>query len=156
MSCTKMESRILAYVDGRLKDSERAEMEKHLAGCAACRVRANEFRSVSELLDELPMVEPSPAFDVRVRARVAAEPVKQGWWAWIKPSPRIALAASILLAAIVWVEYGSQPPLPISAEDANAGVIQDISVMEDHDTLANFEPLKELPAPVDDDTDQQM
>jgi anti-sigma factor RsiW len=158
MSCIKMESRILAYVDGRLKDSERAEMEKHLAGCAACRVRANEFRSVSELLVELPMVEPSLAFDVRVRARVAAEPVKQSWWAWMRPSPRIALAASMLLAAIVWVEYGSQPaPLPISAEDANAGVMQDISVMEDHDTLANFEPLKELPAPVDDDdTDQQM
>jgi hypothetical protein len=156
MSCTKMESRILAYVDERLKDSERAEMEKHLAGCTACRVRASEFRSVSELLDELPMAEPSPAFDVRVRARVAAEPVKQNWWAWMRPSLRIAFAASMLFAAIVWVEYGSQPPLPISAEDANAGVIQDISVMEDHDTLANFEPLKELPAPVDDDTDQQM
>jgi hypothetical protein len=35
--------------------------------------------------------------------------------------------------------------------------MQDISVMEDHDTLSNFEPLKELPAPVDsEDTDQQM
>src|SRR6266481_6106435 len=75
MSCVKMESRILAYMDGRLRDSERGEMEKHLAACAACRVRANEFRSVSDLLGELPMVEPTPAFDVRVRARVAAEPV---------------------------------------------------------------------------------
>jgi anti-sigma factor ChrR (cupin superfamily) len=157
MSCTKMESRILAYVDGRLKDSERADLEKHVAECAACRVRVNEFRSVGELLDELPMIDPSPAFDLRVRARVAAEPVKQSWWAWMRPSPRIAFAASMLVAAIVWVEYGSQPPpLPISADEANVGVMQDISVMEDHDTLANFEPLKELPAPVDDDTDQQM
>src|SRR5258708_19783201 len=72
MSCERMESRILAYMDGRLKDSERAEAEKHFAACAICRVRVNEFRSVSDLLGELPMVEPTPAFDVRVRARVAA------------------------------------------------------------------------------------
>ena len=161
MSCERMESRILAYVDGRLKDSERAEMDKHLAACAACSVRVNEFRSVSDLLDELPMVEPSPAFDVRVRARVAAEPVKQSWWAWMRPSPRIAFAASMLLLAILWIGYRNEPaaPLPISADEANVGMMQDISVMEDHDSLANFEPLKELPAPVDtdvDDPDHQM
>src|SRR5580765_7146090 len=161
MSCERMESRILAYVDGRLKDSERAEMDKHLAACAACSVRVNEFRSVSDLLDELPMVEPSPAFDLRVRARVAAEPVKQSWWAWMRPSPRIAFAASMLLLAILCIGYRNEPaaPLPISADEANVGMMQDISVMEDHDSLANFEPLKELPAPVDtdvDDSDHQM
>jgi len=158
MSCERMQSRILAYVDQRLKDSERVEMDKHLAACAACSVRVNEFRSVGALLDELPMIEPSPAFDVRVRARVAAEPVKQSWWAWMRPSPRIAFAASMLLGAILFVGYRNEPasPLPISVSDADAGIMQDISVMEDHDSLANFEPLKELPAPVDDDTDQQM
>ena len=164
MSCVKMESRILAYMDGRLKDSEQAEMEKHLAACPECRVRANEFRSVSDLLGELPMVEPTPAFDVRVRARVAAEPVKLRWWAWMRPSPRIAFAASMLLLATLWIGYRKEAvaPLPISPEEASAGLMQDISVMEDHDTLANFEPLKELPPPVDvtadsaDDNDQQM
>jgi anti-sigma factor RsiW len=164
MSCVKMESRILAYMDDRLKDSERAEMEKHLADCAACRVRANEFRSLSDLLGELPIVEPTTAFDVRVRARVAAEPVKQSWWTWMRPSPRIAFAASMLLLATLWIGYRKEAvaPLPISPEEASAGLMQDISVMEDHDTLANFEPLKELPPPVDatadsaDDNDQQM
>jgi anti-sigma factor RsiW len=150
-----MESRILAYVDGRLKDSERVDAEKHFAVCAACRVRMNEFRSVNELLGELPMIEPSTAFDVRVRARVAAEPVKQSWWAWMRSSPRIAFAASMLLLATLWIGYRSQPvaPLPISPEEANAGLMQDISVLEDHDALSNFEPLKELPAPVDPSTD---
>jgi anti-sigma factor RsiW len=163
MSCTKMEERILAYVDGRLKDSERNEAEKHLASCAACRVRVNEFRSVSELLDELPLVEPSPAFDVRVRALVAAEPMKQSWWAWLRPSPRIAFAASALLLATLWIGYHSQLNVPpvIPPDEADAQMMQDISVMEDHDTLANFEPLKELPPPVDnaddaDDSDHQM
>jgi len=164
MSCERMESRILAYMDGRLKDSERAEAEKHFAACAICRVRVNEFRSVSDLLGELPMVEPSPAFDVRVRARVAAEPVKQSWWAWMRPSPRIAFAASMLVLAMLWIGYHTQPvaPLPIPADQVESGIQQDFPVMEDYDTLANFEPLKELPPPVEatadsaDDNDQQM
>ena len=165
MSCERMESRILAYMDGRLKNSERAEAEKHFAACPACRVRVNEFRSVNDLLGELPMVEPSAAFDVRVRARVAAEPVKQTWWAWLQPAPRITFAASALLLAMLWLGYHSQQPvapLAINPEDADKSMMQDISVMEDHDTLANFEPLKELPPPVEvtadsaDDNDQQM
>jgi len=166
MSCERMESRILAYVDGRLNESERAEVQKHLDACPVCRVRATEFSSVSDLLDELPVIEPSPAFDVRVRARVAAEPVKQGWWAllWttLRPSPRIAFAASMLLLATVFVAYRGvdQVPPPISPDQADSEMMQDLSVMEDHDTLSNFEPLKELPPPVDtngaDDDQQQM
>src|SRR5713101_4647774 len=108
MSCGKMESRILEYLDGRLKETERLDVEKHLAACAACNLRAAEFRAVSGLLDELPVIEPSPAFDARVHALVAAEPVKQSWWAWFAPSPRVAFAASMLLLATVWL--GLRPP----------------------------------------------
>lgn len=159
MSCINMEGRILAYLDGRLKESERAELDTHLATCHACSVRVNEFRAVNDLLGELPMIVPSPAFDVRVRARVAAEPVKQSWWSWTWPAPRVAFAATALLGAILWIGYRNEPvaPLPIPPDEADVQMMQDISVMEDHDTLANFEPLQELPPPVDnDDTDQQM
>jgi len=157
-----MESRILAYMDGRLSESERAEVGKHLDACAVCRVRATEFSSVNDLLDELPMIEPSPAFDVRVRARIAAEPVKQSWWAWLRPSPRIAFASSVLLLAAMFVVYrGGEPPVAnLNADDPETGMINDLTVMEDHDTLSNFEPLKELPPPVDtnstDDDQQDM
>jgi anti-sigma factor RsiW len=162
MSCEKMESRILGYIDGRLKESEQLEAEKHLAICAACRLRVNEFRAVSGLLDELPVIEPSPAFDARVHALVAAEPVKQSWWAWLKVSPRIALAASALLLATVWLGFYSgpaTPPLPINPDVADAQMLQDLPVLEDHDVLQNFEPLKDLPGQADDDSDntqQQM
>ena len=110
MSCKRMEERILPYVDGRLKESERREMEAHLVACATCRLRVNEFRAVTGLLDELPQIEPSAAFDVRVRARVAAEPVKQSWWAWFTPSPRVAFAASLLLLGTVWIGANSDQP----------------------------------------------
>ena len=148
MSCSRMENKILGYVDGRLKDSERLEVEKHLAACAACRLRVNEFRAVSGLLDELPMIEPSAAFDLRIHARVAAEPVTQGWWAWLLPAPRVAVAAAMLVAAMVWV--GTRHNQPQIAQD-------DIPVLENYDVLSNFEPLTELPPPVQaDDGGQQQ
>ncbi|HXM90386.1 MAG TPA: zf-HC2 domain-containing protein [Candidatus Dormibacteraeota bacterium] len=162
MSCSRMETRLLEYIDGRLKEKEQREMEKHLAGCPACTVRVNEFRSVSSLLDELPQIEPSAAFDVRVRARIAAEPVKQDWWSWLGAAPRILVAASMLLLATVWV--GHHQPDSTNTASSNTGhetqIIQDqdLPVLENYDVLANFEALTELSQPVsaDDSSDQEM
>jgi anti-sigma factor RsiW len=150
----------MGYVDGRLKEGERLEMEKHLSTCAACRVRVNEFRAVNVLLDDLPMIEPSAAFDIRMQARVAAEPAKQSWWAWFAPSPRVALAASMLLLATVWI--GSRrPDSPLSAADIEK-INQNMSVLENYDVISDFAPLSELPQPVqadegsDSNQNQQM
>jgi hypothetical protein len=152
-----MEKQMMPYVDGRLKASEQRVVEAHLATCAACRVRVNEFRAVSGLLDELPQIEPSGAFDARVRARVAAEPVKRSWWAVFAPSPRAAFAASMLLLATIWI--GSRPSNVTNNVGSN-GATQaidpnDLPVLENYDILANFEPLTELPQPVQaDDSDE--
>jgi anti-sigma factor RsiW len=156
MSCSRMEKWILPYVDGRLKESELREVEGHLASCATCRLRVNEFRAVAGLLDELPQIEPSAAFDARVRARVAAEPVKQSWWAAFAPSPRAALAASMLLLAAIWIESRPGPANP--GEHAQYAAVNpanidpnDLPLLENYDILANFEPLTELPQPVQAD-----
>jgi anti-sigma factor RsiW len=140
-----MENKILSYVDGRLKESERLEMDKHLAGCAACELRVNEFRAVSSLLDELPQIAPSPAFDVRVRARVAAEPVKQAWWAWFAPSPRVAMAGALLAVCLIWVGLRSSDFVNPATE---AEINQNMPVLENYDVLTNFEPLSDLSQPV--------
>jgi anti-sigma factor RsiW len=149
MSCSRMENKILGYVDGRLKESERLEMEKHLSTCAACRLRVNEFRAVTVLLDELPLIEPSPAFDIRVHARVAAEPAKQSWWAWLTPSPRVAFAASMLVLAMVWVGMRT-PDTSLSATDIDK-INQNMSVLENYDVISDFAPLSDLPQPVQAD-----
>jgi len=151
-----MEDKILGYVDGRLKESERLEMEKHVSTCAACRVRVNEFRTVNVLLDELPMIEPSAAFDLRVHARVAAEPAKQSWWAWFAPAPRAAFAAAMLALAIAWL--GSRP----AETNLNAGDIdkinQNLPVLENYDVISDFSPLSDLSqqAPDDDPSDSNQ
>ena len=149
MSCTRMENKIMAYVDGRLKESERLEVEKHLTKCAACQLRVNEFRAVAGLLEELPQIEPSTAFDVRVRARVAAEPVKRGWLAWFTPSPRVAFAASLLVLATVWV--ASRPPehsLTALTAAEEAQINQDLPELENFDVISDFGALTDLPQPV--------
>src|ERR1700751_508067 len=141
MSCNRMESRILPYVDGRLKAGEMKEVEAHLKTCAACQMRVSEFRAVSGLLDELPQIEPSGAFDARVRARVAAEPAKRGWWEVFAPSPRAAFAASLLLLATIWI--GSRPSNVNMSNGGSNGTAQtidpnDLPVLENYDVLANF------------------
>ena len=147
---------------GRLKEAERLEVEKHLAACPACRMRVNEFRAVSGLLDELPVIEPSPAFDLRVHARVAAEPVKQSWWAWLTPSPRVVFAASMLALAMVWVGVRQRGDNPTQVPDltnsvtAPEPIAKDMPVLENYDVLANFEALTDLPDPIQNDDDSQQ
>lgn len=158
MSCNRMESRILPYVDGRLKAGEMKEMEAHLKTCAACEMRVNEFRALSGLLDELPQIEPSGAFDARVRARVAAEPVKRSWWSVFAPSPRVAFAASMLLLAMVW--FGSRPnetlAPPSNGVEQEAQVMSDLPVLENFDVLSNFDALSDLPQQAGDESNQQQ
>jgi len=106
------------------------------------------------LLDELPVIEPSAAFDLRVHARVAAEPVKQSWWAWFAPSPRVAFAASMLLLATVWL--GLRPPDgSLTATDIDK-INQDMPVLENYDVISDFAPLTELPPPVPADEGTQQ
>ncbi len=165
MSCGRIEKQMMPYVDGRLKASEQRAVETHLETCPTCRVRVSEFRAVAGLLDELPQIEPSGAFDARVRARVAAEPVKRSWWAVFAPSPRAAFAASMLLLATIWI--GSRPSNVNTTGGANGTTAaqainpNDLPVLENYDILANFEPLTELPQPAqaddsDDDSNQSM
>jgi anti-sigma factor RsiW len=158
MSCNRMENRILPYVDGRLKAGEMKEMEAHLKTCAACELRVSEFRAVSGLLDEMPQIVPSGAFDARVRARVAAEPVKQSWWSVFAPSPRVAFAASMLVLATVW--FGSRPnetlAPPSAGVEQEAQVVSDLPVLENMDVLSNFDALSDLPQPVSDESNQQQ
>src|ERR1700733_11598804 len=102
MKCEDVEKGLIAFADERASAAERRDVESHLAGCAVCRTRVQEFSSVSKLLGELPAVEPSFGFDARVRQRVAAEP-RPGWFAWLVPQARLALSAAMLVALTVWM-----------------------------------------------------
>jgi len=155
MNCGHMEKKLVAYLDGNLAIAERRQMEAHLTICTACQERAAEFRSVWDVLDELPALEPSTAFDNRVRARVRQEPIRAGFWSWIVPSPRMAFAVTALLIASIWLSSFqpgrlavTHPPAGASVQNTEAefGMIKDLPVLEDYDVLTSFDALSELPA----------
>lgn len=148
MNCARIEQSLVAYLDGRASAGERREVEAHVASCKGCRTRVEEFRRLWDILDEVPMQEPSPAFDARLRARIAAQPPRPRVWAWLLPSPRLAFTVSLLLLLSVWIS--SFPPVRVSGPRVNNiegefRMIKDLPVLEDYDVLANFEALSEIP-----------
>jgi len=154
MNCGHTEKKLVAYLDGKLTIAERREFEGHLDICAVCREQAEGFRSVSDVLSELPVLAPSPAFDNRVRARVQQESRRAGFWGWIIPSPRMAFAATALLVASIWLSSLRPSRLPVTHPSAGAaiqnteaefGMIKDLPVLEDYDVLTSFDALSELP-----------
>ena len=52
MKCEDVSKELIAYLDRRSNSAEREGVEAHLAECAACRSRAEEFRKLWNVLDE--------------------------------------------------------------------------------------------------------
>lgn len=143
-----METKLIAYLDGKATAEAVREVEAHLAACAACRTRAQEFRRVWNVLDEAPAIEPSLGFDARVRQRVAAEP-RPRLLGWLIPQPRLAFAVSLLVAMAIWIS--ALPPASVengiarNKSEEEFQMIENLPVLEDYDVLASFEALSELP-----------
>jgi anti-sigma factor RsiW len=155
MSCERLESRIIAYADGRASEADRRVVEQHIRECAACKARVKGFESVWNVLDELPVHEPSGAFDARLAARLAAEPAKPSMWAWLMPAPRFALAVTLLAVFSLWISSRTPTATPsqpantaaqAQSGDSDFGMIKDLQVLENYDVLANFDALSQLPA----------
>ena len=78
------------------------EVKAHLEFCTECAGKLEAFRQTMSLLDEWQAPEPSPYFDVRLRARLREESATQsaGWLRWLR---RPVLAASFALLMVVSV-----------------------------------------------------
>ena len=155
MRCTGMEDKLIEYLDGRSGPVERRSVEEHLSSCADCRIRAEEFRALFGVLDDLPMVSASPSFDASLRARIAAEPQRRAFWNWL-PSPRLAFAVTALVVMSVWLASMPAPrgtasqaktdtPSTQVTADSEFGMIRDLPVLENYDVLSKFDALSELP-----------
>jgi anti-sigma factor RsiW len=149
MKCEGVSKGLIAYVDGRAKPAERTIVEAHLAVCAACRTRAEEFRKLWGVLEEVPAVDPSFAFDARVRQRIAAEP-RRRWFEMFIPQPRLALSAALLIALTAWVvktpmTHPGSATTAATTQQEDFNAIKDLGVLENYDVLTKFDALSELP-----------
>lgn len=145
MKCQEAANELIAYLDRRTNSADRKQLEEHLATCSPCRLRAEEFRKVWNVLDEVPSIEPSLGFDARLRQRVAAEP-RARWKGWFIPQPRLVFSTALLVALSVWV--GSRPPATSLESELGAKqqfeMIKDLPVLENYDELSKFDALSEL------------
>jgi anti-sigma factor RsiW len=149
MNCQGMEQDLIAYLDGKANPALRRQASEHLLACSACRERAEEFRALWSVLDEVPAISPSPAFDAAVRQRVAAEPRRAGFWAWLVPSPRLGFALTAVVALAIWLSSVQAPRQPAVAvapasSETEFAMIRELPVLEDYDVLQGFDALSEL------------
>jgi anti-sigma factor RsiW len=149
MNCEDISKGLIAYLDHRASSAERQIVEEHLAGCAACRTRAEEFRKLRGVLDEAPAIEPSFGFDARVRQRIAAEPQRR-WFLSFVPQPRLAVSAALLVALAILVarapsRHSGMAGTVAPSQQGDFNAIKDLGVLEDYDVVTKLDVLSELP-----------
>jgi anti-sigma factor RsiW len=82
-------------------DAPGPEVNQHLQSCADCATHLAEFCQTMALMDEWKAPEPSPYFDVRLRARLREEAAKPAaWWHWLR-KPALAISLAVLMVASI-------------------------------------------------------
>lgn len=99
--CRRIESLLPPYVDGDARASEAAEIERHLAGCEACRSSVVAQRSARYLLQARgrELAPPLPP-GLRTRMLATLRPTTPASLGWGARASAFAAAAVILLAVI--------------------------------------------------------
>ena len=129
------------------------EVKAHLDACAECAGKLEAFRQTMSLLDEWQAPEPSPYFDVRLRARLREESAKQpaGWLQWLR---KPVLAASFALVMVVGVSLlrmnsgergNSTASLPVAVAAEPGTAVGDLQALEKNQNLySDFDVLDDL------------
>ncbi len=121
MSCTDWLEMISASLDGVLTERERADLERHLAGCAECRRRLLSMRAVKHAIARLASRETPPG---AVRARVESLPLERVRSRWFRFLHWTAAALVVLTAG--WAGWSFRH----RAGSADPGLAE--ALVEDH------------------------
>src|SRR5215472_17068413 len=168
-TCLKRED-IFALSQGMLTEREANDAQAHLEGCANCRNVFEGYLRLDSMLEGwAPAAEPSPRFDARLRAALAApQPASASpgfrMWSltWTRWLALAALAAMLGAGAVVTrhnlrsqhqrsapapvqVAQTQRPPAVASEAAQELKMYQNLPVLEDYDMLANFDVISELP-----------
>jgi len=156
MKCSEIRDRMPDLAAGI--DTATVEMSEHLRACAVCSGKLEEFRGTMALLDEWKVPEPTPYFDVRLRARLREEAAKPaGWLAWLrKPAMGVSLAVLMIMSAILfrsdanlyWHSDDNPGPMAVVAEPGTA--VGDLQALDKNgDLYSDFDILDDLQAQQD-------
>ncbi|HYF50504.1 MAG TPA: zf-HC2 domain-containing protein [Planctomycetota bacterium] len=71
-ACEQIQDELSAYLDGELSAQERAAVDAHLKGCAACQALLSELKGVQGALADVPKLAAPPALAAKIREGVSA------------------------------------------------------------------------------------
>ncbi len=118
MNCEQTQAYLSEYLDNRLEESHRREIEDHLASCPRCLPEAKHLRDGIKAVAGLPEVDLPAGFSQRVMARVreaAAEPTL--WERLFQPLRiKLPLHATGLLLVVGLAVYLNRANEPIQTE----------------------------------------
>jgi len=102
-----------AYMDGELSGLRQEWVEKHLAGCTACRAELDALRHLSQVIQQAPLPQEFPSaerFTAQVMLRLprqqagsAQRSVRQVGW-WLVPTTLLVVWAFV--QAVFWLSTG--------------------------------------------------
>ena len=129
MDCKEVRGLSDAYLDGELPPASRAEVDAHLAGCAACRAEIEANRAfIARLKAGASYFEAPPGLAARLAQRLESEPA--GTVVRLRPGPRresfwrpMALAASFVVAVLLSGGVGYMSSLPASGDRITQEVV---------------------------------
>lgn len=67
-NCPEVIALLIDYLEGRLADDTRLELDRHLAGCRSCEAYVASYRSTVDLLHSLCEEDLPPELHLRLRA----------------------------------------------------------------------------------------
>ena len=131
-----------------------AEESKHVESCGGCAEQMKAIRQTMAVLDEWQAPEPSPYFDVRLRARLREEMAKPqaGWLQWFR-RPVLAAALTVLMGIGVGLFFTRTTHIYTPTESSISDnfppepgtAVGDLQALDkNHDLYSDFELLDDL------------
>ena len=107
MTCADLEIALCDYLDGTLAPAARAEVERHISGCAACAELATDAGAALTFMERVAVVEPPPELVTRMYGIPAMNrlhaPVGAGILGWVRKrmqpmlQPRMVMGLSLTI-----------------------------------------------------------
>jgi hypothetical protein len=141
MRCRETPARLVDRDLARERPGARRELERHLAGCPACRARAADESELTDALRALARA-PAPAIDVTARVARSLRALPPPRRAELPPG-RAAVAAGLVALAIVSLTAALAPAPGVIAREA-APLAESLG----HALSALAEPLRVVAGPL--------
>jgi hypothetical protein len=129
MNCADVEILICDYVDGTLDAASKAELERHLAQCAACAELAGDSAAGAEFLSHAPEIDPPVELINRILFQAPWTKKKSKLRKWLDPllspilQPRYAMSMAMTIVSFAMLARFLVPVRTLKPEDLRPAAV---------------------------------